>query len=566
MKTYIKNISKFFRFMSVVIIFCFGFFIENTIQAQGLEIKNPIDIFYPWSSEHNPGLVSFQKSRMSLGAKVFHMGFMPGEVFGIKESHINASFPFLLPYGVGLGCDMRYYTSGIFSEINSSLMFSKKIMDHFSLGVKVGWIGVGFAREKFVVVEANDPLLSGNLWNNSLNIGLGSYFSQGNLSLGLGINHINRPNIGFKTDAKLPMEISAAIGYKLGALAPALLFQDDGIKKRYGFAMTFIYKRLGVVKFSYENEIPFKTEFQLNLGRNTSIQYSLDLPGKDMNAVSIGSHELVFNYTFGDELEIGIPQIDISTNTMKILDKTIIRSMTADLLPDEVEKINDLTSIYLDTKKRNQNLFIITAGALNKYENKLSRQERYKKYAREIKGILYQNPTLKLILRADKKSLSDARTLKQFLLNREFISSKNIKIARVNSTDEVILNGFKPGQSTTSNKERILSEKKLVFRFEVPGKTRQVKSWKFQITDDAHQVIKIYSGKDKLPHELEWYWKNDNGEIVSPGQYTGNLYLRTTKGNVKSIKSSPLEITQINRTVTFQFRGKSLLHASKINP
>ena len=140
-------------------------FSATVIQAQGFKLYNPVESSQPWVSEVNPAIVSSQYSRISFGLKVFHYGFLPDKSMALNESHINASFPFLLP--VGLGCGLRFFAAGMYSELEGSILISKTIFRQFSIGAKFGMERIGFSRQDFSVVDANDPLLAGNrvqLW------------------------------------------------------------------------------------------------------------------------------------------------------------------------------------------------------------------------------------------------------------------------------------------------------------------------------------------------------------------------------------------------------------------
>lgn len=86
----------------LILVFGFG---ERSF-AQGFDISNAADVAHPWSSDINPAMVSFQYAQVALGLKVFHYGFLPDQNVGIQQTHINASFPFYLPYELAFGGDL----------------------------------------------------------------------------------------------------------------------------------------------------------------------------------------------------------------------------------------------------------------------------------------------------------------------------------------------------------------------------------------------------------------------------------------------------------------------------
>jgi hypothetical protein len=550
-KNRLKRCKRFLIITLYHIFFSFIIFTSKNVRAQGFSIYNPAEISQPWVSKINPAVISSQYSRVSLGLKVFHFGFLPDKNLGLNESHINASFPFYLP--IGIGCDLRYFSAGIYSEFEGSILLSKKIIEQFSIGVKIGLERIGFARQDFHIVDPNDPLLVGNLSKTCLNLGLGAYWNYGQWSFGIGIDHVNRPDIGFQTSAILPQEICVGIGYKFGKLMPTLLFQNYDKWVSYGLAVSMIHDRFGLIRFSFENTMPIKMEVQFNLSKDNSLQYGFDFPTKELSTVSIGSHEIIYNHILGRGPDIARPRVLISSNTMKIYEECVVRSMPDFLSTDLVENVDGLVPEYLEINRNFQNLLVIPTGVLNQYETKKIRHQRYSKLEKEIKQKLQQNPDLNLILQTDDKSLADARSLKRYLLLRGIPPSKDINITKLNSSGKPKLVGFLPGRQNVSHKRPICSIKTLEITLQVPGKTRRVKDWNLTIYNDQKNVIKTFSGEDKLPERLEWDWKDNWGELVAPGRYFCALTLQAMSGKKKISVSPLIKIMRLNRTVMLRF-------------
>ena len=229
----------------------------------------------------------------------------------------------------------------------------------------------------------------------------------------------------------------------------------------------------------------------------------------------------------------------------------------------QLENIDELIPEYLKTNGNSRNLLIIPTGALNQYETKKIKMQRYARLSEEIKQKLQENPGLKLILQTDAQSLADARALKQYLL-RDGI--KDIGIAKVNSANKVKLDGFETGQLSKTRKKPSCSVEKLAISFDLPGKVRKVKEWNLTVRNDKNEVIRTYKGKDRLLDRMEWDWKNEWGELVLPGQYSCSLTVKSMSGLEKSSKSLPINITRLNRSVYLRFTQQSKLQANKITP
>jgi len=550
--------SKFYQKSArIIILFLFiaGVSVPTMLLGQAPELLNSAERGQPWISAVNPAVLSFQDARVSMGLKAFQFGFLPGQALELRESHINLSLPFYLPYELGIGADLRYYSAGIYSEVQGALMLSRRMFDQFSVGLKLGLIGTGFSRHDFNLVDANDPLINDNLWKNSLNVGLGAFWSPGHWSVGLGFDHLNQPDLGLHSQAKLPLDISASLGYRFRHFMPTLLIQDDGVSLRYGLAFSLIHQNMGLVRFSYENDVPFKLEAQLNLTRNSSLQYGLDLPSETVRSVSLGTHELVYTYTFEREPDIGQPEILLSTRQLKILEETIIRSMPSNLTLAAVENSEEVAAEYLDNQIHLQNSLVVKAGALlDQAETPPEQRQRHVHLGSTIQQVLKNNPDLRVILHTDESSLTDARQLKNYLITENIVSPAKIGIAKLKISDQANLVGFIPGQEVKTNESPRLSTADLKLNFKVPGRTRRLKTWKLVIQNKDKQVVKTYQGNGSLPDKLVWDWKNDQGQLTPPGEYHSFLTVQALSGKSKTSQSPQFNIVCHKRTVKLEFK------------
>ncbi len=534
--------------------------------AQGFNIYHPADMTHPWVSEINPAVISAQYTRVAVGLKVFHFGFLPDQSFAMRESRINASFPFYLPLDLGAGCDLRYFSAGIYSEFAASLLLSRRVLSNFSVGIKLGVSRYSFAREDFHLVDLNDPLLAGNLAKTSLNLGLGAFYNPGNWTLGIGLDHVNQPDVGRQTNAPLPMEISTAVGYQVGRFVPSLLLHHDGNYVRYGVAITARQERLGLVRLSFESTMPFKVEAQFQLSRDNSVQYGVDLPTDELSSVSMGSHEFVFSRILDRGPDIGQPTIRLSTDSMRIQEETVVRSMSPGLNPWQISSISGLVPEFLDVNAGTQNMLVIPTGPLNQYETDAIRKQRYARLGQEIKQRLQEHPEISLILQTDERSLADARALKQYLVQSGICRADEVGIAKVNSSGKLKLEGFEPGQMTQSRKKPKCSDEKLVINFELPGKIKKVKEWSLFIKNQKQEVVRTLKGIERLPEVIEWDWKDEWGVLVAPGQYSCHLVVKSLTGQERLAQSIPITISRTSRTVYLRFSPEKSVHASKLNP
>jgi hypothetical protein len=549
-----KTSTKLFRSVRLLTLFCCIAFSGKQVSAQGYYFWNPADQTLPFSSEINPALVSKHLTQVAVGLQVFHFGFLENSSFGLRENRVNFSFPYILPHDVAIGFDVRYFSATVYSELAASLLLSREIFNHFSIGVKFALERRGFDSAKFQGVDFSDPLISNNLSFNRLNLGLGASWQNKKFSFGLGLDHVNRPGIGIvDPDAVVPMELSAALGYKIGTFTPTLLLHQDGDYLRAGFAVIAEKPSLGTLRFGYEDKLPFRVEVRFNLSRNGSLGYGVDLPGEGTRGLSAGSHQFVYKHILGRAPELGQPDLLFSTNQLKILEKTVIRRLPSGLQVDDLAAVDEIVPGYLSSGKSTNDLMIVVAGALSEYETQKGMLKRYKRISEKIRLVFQRNPDVHVILRTDDATVSDARNLKQFIVSQSPQAARQVKIAKIDANGSLDLNGFAPGKTTVSKMKPVFSAETVTINIPVPRNTRKTKGWALKIRDASGHDVKIFSGQNNLPLHIEWDWRDDSGKLVKPGRYTCHLAATTIYNNERKAKAGPLAVILIKRKVRLEF-------------
>ncbi|NIR50648.1 type IX secretion system membrane protein PorP/SprF [candidate division KSB1 bacterium] len=527
------------------------FFLQN-VCAQSLDFWNPADPRMHWTSEINPAVIPYQETKFSVGLKIRHLGFVPDNPFDLRENRVNISIPFFLPGRIGLGFDMRYSTAGINKEIAASLLLSREVVNNFSVGLKLGIENRSFNKDGFNLVDADDPVLAGNLATNSPNFGLGLFWRAQNLSLGFGMNHINRADIGVGSEALLPREMIAAIGYRIGNIMPTLVLHDDGSRKRVGFFLSFTPEHIGSFRIGHESGMPFKLEATFSLRKDHQLSYTIDLPTADTRAVSLGSHEFVYDRVFSGD--IGTPELVLPNPRLEVIRETVTREMPSDIELEDLASNPDLIRLFLSSVGLRRNLMVITAGALSPNEANEDRLQRFRTYAGTIAEQLNNTPDLELILRADSSSMYDASMIKEYLHHISLLDRSRIHVLKLTSSGLPNLKGFEPGRSTVRRKRPELSSQNLQIQLQVAGKNRRARRWRLRIRDASQKVVRKYDGKGVLPATLVWDWKNQESKLVAPGIYTLDFRVQGQSGRIKAAQPKQVEVAYIKRSVKLQFK------------
>ena len=532
-------------------------------RAQGLQFWNAADPMRPWATEVNPALMRAHHTQVSVGMKIYHLGFLQGRSFGIREHRINGSFPYYLPYEIALGADLRYFTAGMYAEWAGALLLSREMIPGLSLGLKVGFEHRGFRADSYQGVDPNDPLLSGGTGVFNLNLGFGAFWEYQEWMIGLGVDHANKPNIGLEQQFIYPREISLSIGYRYGPVVPTVLIRDDGRRWRFGFSLTATKTPLGSIRFGYESSLPVKIEAQLNLNRDSRLDYSIDLPREGTRGASAGIQELVYTHILAREPEISTPEILFSTRELRILQEMVIRSMSPDLSRGLLESFRELRPEYLEPRPGKRAMMTLVAGPLSKYETAEGRYERWRRFALEIARASKVTPGIDITILANSSSLKDAQAIRR-AVTELITDAGRIRIARFHPEGgRRDLQGFRRGKTSYQRRPLKLSADQLEIQLKVKSRTRKTKGWTLEIKNHAGAVVARFQGRNRLPGKLIWDWRDENGDLVPPGEYYCDLRVITTRGKTRHSVSPPVRVVKINRKIMLKFQRKKDLRTSK---
>jgi outer membrane protein OmpA-like peptidoglycan-associated protein len=71
---------------------------------------------------------------------------------------------------------------------------------------------------------------------------------------------------------------------------------------------------------------------------------------------------------------------------------------------------------------------------------------------------------------------------------------------------------------------------KKLFIYETPEKYKKVKNWKFEVFEKGLTTpVRVFKGLSEVPEKITWDGKDNNGNIVPDGTYTGTLTVVTKK-------------------------------------
>lgn len=247
----------------------------------------------------NPAVAAVTEPRVYLGYKLIYPGAIPSNTFALKASFFNLSLPQVGPAKIATGLQGRYFNTPLFQEGRFGGSLARELNEHVAVGLDLGLLFKSYAKEKFDLVDPDDPVFRGGSSVVVFDPGLG-LLAQLNekLTFAASFFHLTQPNVALG-DAELQLPIETLFG--LNFVQNFLRF-DLGAhlwqKQLYPLLGAEVFSaRSGRFRLGYGlDNVSF--DGQLQLRGAASLFYSFNLPTNDLGLISAGSHEVGFVYAF----------------------------------------------------------------------------------------------------------------------------------------------------------------------------------------------------------------------------------------------------------------------------
>ena len=189
------------------------------VKAQQLMLGPSVSLEDPVSAFSNPGVMSFQRPRVSMGARAYHVGIGQGGGVPLRQGMLLLSTPYFIMDDLGAGALVQYFDSPIYSRIQFGGSFSYRINPRLAIGINLAGMNLSYNQDEFVGVDPNDPVFLAGTSKTLFIAGVGAYAQPtAQLSLAAGARNLNRPDLSLAGDGvREVVQPFAGIGYTLGA-------------------------------------------------------------------------------------------------------------------------------------------------------------------------------------------------------------------------------------------------------------------------------------------------------------------------------------------------------------
>ncbi len=535
----------------------------------------------------NPAALAFQDPFFQAGVRVLHVG-ADASNFAYRQTFVSIATPETQFNRFGAGLRGQFLNLPVVSGGGAQAVASYKFFDNFALGASVGFLAQSLDKSQFDEQAQRDPFLAKLGSKFIADLGLGGIWKVNRfLTLGMGLNHLTRPNIAYgAAESRLPLEwhVGGVVGMGFFRAIVNISRQEQRLLPLV--AVESFRPDLGLLKLGFGSDL-ISFEGQIHVKRGVNLSYRYEYPLNDLRLASSGSHEigLVFNFMrraslqSPDWIKEDFVQKDTTDyrkvfvaesafDTLLIIDKHIKRTIDTLITRQELAELPEAILVSSDSLEPNLSfigagLMISKLGGLNganghadKHQDsleimnalKVNHSEHYLDELRQLAMRLKQDPTFhtrivvpsdmtraKLLLAYMSLFVNLTDRLEIAMRDRDYLSGK---LGSKNIPSEVFYRTLNVAADT--------------FKFHIrsPKLRMRIISWSLMIEDARGSIFHSYSGNsNQIPVRYVWDWRVSNGQIISPGNYYYYIRWSAEDGKTYVSEKYPLTVNQIDRKI-----------------
>ena len=193
-KSTIKNI--------LFVIAISGFLSQSKVgYSQNIVTADPTNTFDLESIFVNPAVIPFQHRQVTLGMKVYQLGFLSSEKFGFRTGYFSFALPEAFSGFMSLGITGQNFSVPLYDQTNFSFLLAKRPIERLSLGIKYNLFTKSYHQKYFDLVIPDDPVFADGTLKFAHSIGAGLIlYPWSTLSVAFSCDHLNRPDVSLFQD------------------------------------------------------------------------------------------------------------------------------------------------------------------------------------------------------------------------------------------------------------------------------------------------------------------------------------------------------------------------------
>jgi len=571
------------KYLSIVTVF-FLISIPGLVSAQQPILGPSTSIYDPKSIFANPSLLSFQRTKLAVGVKGYHMGFLDQSGIPLKQGYLTVSSPFLFLDRIGAGASVQYFDSDIFSRSFYSANVAARLFRFISVGASLSAYHISYDESEFDLVHPDDPVFAGGTSRTTLNTTFGVYAQPFEfISFALGIRNVNEPSLSLIGDAVyLDREFFAGATYTHGPFKGTLeiMNQPHGLDARMYvelFSSHGNFVRTGS-HIGFDN---VHIEGQMHISGPFSVNYNYELPTSGILGQSGGSHMLSLIIEFDRlprlpdrvrpptyQLSFEEPTIDpviepriyASSNIeyLKYYEKQLIREID-DNIPDEsLETLSEydlgaIDSVFSQVQYPYEMEQLSPVPSEIEFTTTIS--PHYQRILDEIGLLPRVEPIHPISIVTDEDNVMKAFGIHNILRDTEPTPGDiHVGTPRFESVEDSIRYHTRIDRSTIVPFEEmiLLDPDETSIRLYPVYVNPTVRQWTLIIENNENYPVKRFSGTGTIPDALTWDWHDDANTLIEPGIYSYYMRWEDADGTIRESDRRQIYVQKFLRKITIQ--------------
>ena len=570
----IKNITV--KYCLLLVFTIGGMSHSLPVNGQNIISADPTNSFDMESIFVNPAVIPFQHRQVTLGMKIYQLGFISSEKLGLRTSYFSFALPEAFSGLINLGVTGQNFSVPMYDQTNFSVLLAKRPIERLSVGIRYNLFSKSYHEKFFNLVTPDDPVFANGTLKFAHSIGVGLIaFPWSTLSVAFSCDHLNRPDVSLFNDTyKQPLVYDFGFRYSLGYFSSSLFFNYFQNQWQLNWIFESRPSSFSTIKLGFV-ERSAKFGAQIHLFDGLSINYSYDYPFYEISQLSSGSHQISFLYDLDHadpirELQFSkyddakfpifnLPSqffVDMDSDRLKIITRKIVRTIDEEVPQNALANLTELELAFNDSEIGKRQLY--RHGKLgDKNLNSLFSSAKYsKKYEQWIADNFSSAGIDSLRFITNLNSAFRAENLRDSLIVGASFRDRQIEIKQLQN--DPVTKRIDPHRiAPMSEADNYFLEPESVAFHISSLKIRNYNGvWKLVILDCTDHGIKTFAAKGRVPEAVSWDWRDSDGILIKPDIYY--FYFQWQDKNKQWRRTQPkmFTVTKISRTLNIHVRSR----------
>jgi len=544
--------------------------------SQNIISADPSDMFDTEAIFVNPAVTPFQHRQVTLGMRVYQLGFLASQELGLRSSYFSISLPGTFSGLLNLGLTGQNFSVPLYDQTNFSFSIAKRPFERLSIGIKYNLFTKSYHQKYFDLMNENDPVFANGTLKFSQSVGIGFIlFPWSTLAVGFSCDHLNRPDVSISADNfRQPLSYDFGVRYSWRYFSSSVFFNYVQQFWQFNWILESRPSTSSILKVGFVQQAA-RFSVRLDIFNGFSISYGFDYPFYEVNQLSHGSHQIGVSYNLDHHDRIkqlqythynqgkfpifNLPSqffVEMNCDTLEIMTQKIVRTIDESVPQSALANLTDMELAINDSALSLGQLYehgMVQQQQLNSFYNSAKYSHKYQQWFVEN---LFSKRIDSLKLIASMNSIQRALDLRDSLLTLAPFFKQHIELKQLNGS--TISKPMKKQLLERVAKEQniILQPKSVRFHITSLKINKYQGSWKLVISDYSHREIKTFEGKGNAPESITWDWRDNNGSIIKPDIYYYYFQWKDKNGHDRKSQPKMFSVVKIARTLNIDIRSE----------